>query len=201
MLENLHITITLQSTSHRLPSPVVYGYKDADDTDHRLALIFGPNWAEALGTLDLAKPRPSSSKPRVNTPTSVLFPLSTFPMTATRTSSLGQSELLFLTKMSAIALPAQNGSSPWGGVILCKLRTQQSGSICKSISYQAQRVLRCSTDQQETKSCSPADFFADSWAGISRRMVTSALFLSISCRILFKTVANCTVNKIHHALM
>ena len=63
-----------------------------------------------LGTLDLAKPRPSSNKPRVKTPTRVLFPLSTFPMTATRTSSLGQSELLFLTKISAIAPPTHTSN-------------------------------------------------------------------------------------------
>lgn len=37
----------------------------------------------------------------------------------------------------------------------------------------------------------PDDFFADSWAGTCRRMVTSALFLSISCWILLSRPASC----------
>lgn len=71
-------------------------------------LMILKSWHQMRGlqhTLDLAKPRPSSSNPRVRTPTSVLFPLSTFPITATLTSNLGQSELRFLTRMSAIAPP------------------------------------------------------------------------------------------------
>lgn len=44
-----------------------------------------PSWS-CLNTFERAEPLPSSSIDRVSTPTIVLFPESTFPMTATRTS-------------------------------------------------------------------------------------------------------------------
>ena len=44
------------------------------------------NSCSKLKTFDLAAPRPSSMIPLVRTPTSVLLPLSTFPITAMRTS-------------------------------------------------------------------------------------------------------------------
>ena len=58
-------------------------------------------------TFERARPRPSSSMPRVSTPTSVLLPLSTLPMTATRTSMEGQPSVCRLTRISALAPPVR----------------------------------------------------------------------------------------------
>jgi hypothetical protein len=46
---------------------------------------------------------------------------------------------------------------------------------------------------------SPDDFFVDDWAGICRRIVTSAFALSISFCTLVKSAANCN-SKIHQML-
>lgn len=147
-----------------------------------------------LNTLARARPRPSSSMLRVSTPTSVLLPLSTLPITASRTSMGGWLRGRRRTSTSAMQPPtAQQQGQHHGrcGAEVRRADRQHAAAGEHTVQRQVAACGPCWLDEPSRNHRPPAAPPASSPLLRSRMTLTSAATPPAAARSRSSTVASC----------
>mmetsp|Transcript_28263 Transcript_28263/g.83677 ORF Transcript_28263/g.83677 Transcript_28263/m.83677 type:complete len:260 (-) Transcript_28263:455-1234(-) len=140
-----------------------------------------------LKTLERARPRPSSSIERVRTPTMVDLPLSTFPMTATRTSGGGGSPLATGASLRTSTSAAKPGSAPGAAPRPSTWRGPRSTlDAAPRASASSATILRHSSSCSRVSAAGPCPSGVPSSSTTSRTSSSSGAASSSACCIIVR---------------